>query len=62
MNVSNSAETNCGPLSDTTCSGRPYDENNSRNTSIVLFDVVDCIIFTSDHFECASMTTGTYGS
>lgn len=56
INVSNFAETNCCPLSDTTCSRRPYHEKNSLNTSIVLCDIVDFIIFTSGHFECASMT------
>ena len=39
MNISNSAEMNYGPLSNTICSERPYDKNSSLITSIVLCDM-----------------------
>ncbi len=55
-NHSNSSETNCGPLSDTSCSGRPYAANNFRNSLMVAEDVVVLISMTSGHFEWASTT------
>ena len=53
-NSSNSLEVNCGPLSDTICSGRPNDANSCLNTLITFEVVVVVISMTSDHFEWAS--------
>ena len=39
-NVSNMAETNCGPLSDTSSSGRPHVAMYPLKTSTVFSDVV----------------------
>ena len=54
INKSNSCDTNCGPLSDTNCSGRPYAENNRLNSSMVLVAVVLDISIISGHLEWAS--------
>ena len=43
MNSSNSADVNCGPLSDTSCIGRPYLLNRSLKILIVLVDVSEDI-------------------
>ena len=56
-NCENSDDVNCGPLSETSCSGRPCGANIVLRTSIVFSDVVDDITATSGHFEYASTTT-----
>ena len=55
-NEANSAETNCGLLSETNCSGRPYAAKIFLSSMMVLCAVVVAISTTSGHFECASMT------
>ena len=50
-------EMNCGPLSDTICSGNPYAANKRRKVAIVLAVDVEVISNTSGYLECASTTT-----
>ena len=58
-NVPNSSDVNWGPLSDTSCSGRPYLPKRCLSTcySMVFAAVVLAISKTSGHFEWASTTT-----
>lgn len=56
----NSLETSYGPLSDTSSSGRPYEANRPCSTSMVLWEVVEGMGKTSNHFEWLSMTTKKY--
>ena len=43
INFLNSSEGNCGSLSDTSCSGRPYFANRLLSASMVLNEVVEDI-------------------
>ena len=54
MNWVNSSEVNCVPLSETSCSGNPYQEKREHIISMVLCEVVLDMVITSGHFECAS--------
>lgn len=49
-NSAKSTEKNCGPLSDTICSGIPWVANKCRSTAVVLAVEVHA------HLECASTT------
>ena len=55
-NSDNSAEMNCGSLSETNCSGEPYTANRCLRTSMVLCTLVEVISYTSGHLEWASTT------
>ena len=57
VNHLNSSDVNCGPLSDTSCAGIPYEEKHDRRHSIVFVEVVEVIGKTSIHFECESIST-----
>lgn len=57
IKVWNSSAVNCGPLSDTTCSGKPNVANNPRSLMMVLAVVVVDIWNTSGNFEWASTRT-----
>ena len=59
VNVTKSSEKNWGPLSELIWSVNPYAANISLSTSIVLFTVVDDIMETWGHFECAFSVTKT---
>ena len=57
MNCLNSAEVNCGPLSETSCSGNPNCAKSVRKTLMVFKEVVACdITTTSGHLEWALTT------
>ena len=57
-NSANSAEVNCGPLSDTSYRDNPKVANTCWSNVMVFCDVVlDCISCTSGHLECASTIT-----
>lgn len=56
VNLANSEETNCGPLSDTICSGILCVENTCLKMVIVRAAVVCDISITSAHFKWASTT------
>ena len=61
MNRSNSFDVNCGPLSETNCSGKPYRAKSDRRMSMVVREVDDVdIIATSGHLQCALTTTKTF--
>ena len=52
MNCLNSAEVNCRPLSETSCSGNPNCAKSVHKTSMVFREVVACdITTTSGHLE-----------
>ena len=57
-NCSNSFDVNCGPLSETNCSGNSYRAKNDRRMSMLFKEVdgVD-IIATSGRLECTSSIT-----
>ena len=57
MNRLNSSDVNCGPLSETSCSGIPYEAKHDRRHSIVFVEIVEVIGKTSIHFECESIST-----
>ena len=50
VNVTNSSDVNCVPLSDTDCSGCQYRANSCHSTSMVFSEVVVLISITSGHF------------
>ena len=50
-NSLNSSAVNCGPLSDTSCSGNPNEENNRHNSWMVADEVVEIIEITSGLLE-----------
>lgn len=52
----NSSVVNRGPLSETSCSGKPYKENKYCRSDMVLIAVVTDIMCTSGYVEWASMT------
>ena len=56
INLQNSSEVNCEPLSLTSCCGMPHRENISRSFGIVASLVMLGIISTSNHFEWLSTT------
>ena len=51
MNSANSFETNCGPLSDTTSSGKPCWAKVKRISFMVFTAAVEVMCCTSIHFE-----------
>lgn len=53
MKSVNSSEVNCGQLSLTICSGRPFLEKMFLRTELVLSEIVDFNCITSGHFEWA---------
>jgi len=55
-NSLNSSAVNCGPLSDTSCSGNPNEENKRCNSWMIADEVVEIIGITSGHLEWASTT------
>ena len=57
INCANSSDVNCGPLSDTSCSGIPYAANSCRSILTVLVVEVQFISKTLGHFEWASTMT-----
>ena len=57
MNLANSSDVNCAPLSETSCSGRPCSANMSLSSAMVRSVVVDVISLASIHFEWLSMNT-----
>ena len=52
--MANSSEVNWGSLSETSCSGKPYAQNNCRRTLMVLAVMVAPTFQTSGHLEWAS--------
>ena len=62
MNLVNSSDTNCDPLSLTTCCGIPHRANKFRSWSIFWVVVVPSIIITLGHFKYASTATKTFCS
>ena len=53
----NSCEVNSDPLSETSCSGIPYEENHDWRRYIVFVELVEVIGETSTHFENESIST-----
>lgn len=53
----NSLEVNWGPLSDTSCSGNPWQANTDLKALMVFSDVVQVMITTFGHLECVSIAT-----
>ena len=51
QNLSNSADVNCVPLSETNVSGNPYLANILLNSQMVAVDVIVFICITSGHLE-----------
>ena len=51
MNSAKSSETNCGPLSDTSSSGKPCWANLRRNSFMVFSVVIQVMCCTSIHLE-----------
>ena len=53
----NSSDVNCGPFTETRCSGIPFEEKHYRRHSIVFVEVVEVIGKNSIHFECESISS-----
>ena len=56
MKARNSVAMNCGPLSLTSCSGKPCAVKSFLSSSMVLVVFVEAIGITSGHLECTSTT------
>jgi len=57
LNILNSSDVNCFPLSETNVSTKPFLQNYYRNADIVNDDVMSFVLKTSNNLEYEQTTT-----